>query len=595
MPHYCVSLAVLGCLLPISGAADERLGKPYQEFLSGPVSYLITKAERQAFGNLKTDSERDSFMERFWEVRNPAPGSGQNDFREEYYRRVAWANAQYGNDAGSDGWRTDRGRTYILFGRPQTSSSWVGQQELYPIELWFYANPGLTELPPFFYVLFCDKDGIGGYRFYHPWIDGPDKLIRGTAGGTKESAYRYLRSISAELAAASLSFIPGEPADTETYSGSMASASILRGIQAYSQMPSYVAAMSERSQRLARVTSRVEFDLARTNLLVFAAREKGEAWLHWQLQVHDPKQPKVAGGRVRYDVAARLYSGGKLVYERSDAPGFAVPAGGAEELNRKPFIYEARMPVVEGRYKLTVTAHNPAAGKTYEASRDFAVLNDAGQGLLSEIVVVSKIERDHRARPFQFGGVKFTPSPTGEAATGAGLRIFYELILPDPRPEELTVEYVIGGVANKLRKTFEDKIDAKLADEFRSLFTSKTLPLDGLPPGSYQLALRVKNTRTGAVIANSAPFHLTAGGESAPPVTISQGQADTPQWIAATQYERALCWLAQDRRGEAISALQASWESSRSPAVHQLLQKLQQRPPESSRARQTQGKGFQDE
>ena len=532
---------------------------------------------------LKTDEERDAFIERFWEVRNPAPGTGQNEFKEDFYRRLAYANAFYGRDAGSDGWRTDRGRAYILFGRPQTTMNWSGNQELYPTELWFYSNPGLAELPPFFYILFFDRDGIGGYRFYHPYVDGPDKLMRsGNGGGSKDAAYKYIKNISAELAYATLSLIPGEPVDTDTYSGSMASANIVRAAQAYNQMPSYVSVIMERSARLTRVTSRVVYNLPRVHLLTFLVWDNGRPWLHWQIQAQDPTQPKAVNGRVDYRVAARLYANDKLVVERTDEPSFPAAAGSEESLRRRAFIYEDRMPVVEGRFRLTVSAWNKASNRTLEASADVLVPSLAGRTHIGDILVISRFEPDRRQRPFQFGGVKLYPSPNATTTSAAGLRICYQITLPEPRPDEVALEYVVGGVANKFRKTFQDKLDLKAADSYGSLITSKSLPLDEFPPGAYQVVVRAKDSRTGRITAASAPFTVVAGPDEPQPIVISQGRLDTPQWTAANEYERALCWLSQGRKKEAVTALEASWQLSRNPAVNHLLQELQKesRPPE---------------
>jgi GWxTD domain-containing protein len=327
-----VSICLLALTIAPATVAD-RPAKQYQGFLRGPVSYLITRFEREAFQSLATDDERDRFIERFWEARNPTPSTGQNEFKDEFSRRVAYVNAFYGRNAGSDGWRTGRGRTYLLFGKPRTTMNWSGNQELYPAELWFYSNPGLTEVPAFFYVLFFDKDGIGGYRFYHPCIDGPDKLLRSAnGGGTAAAAYTYLKNIGAELAYCSLSLIPGEPVGTTNYTGSMASAEIIRGIQGYNQMPSYVSTIQTRLARLESVTSRVHYDLARTSLLAFLVWEKGEPWVNWQFEVQDPKQPKASQGQARYQMTARLYSGGKLVIERTDTPHFAVAPGQEQSL-----------------------------------------------------------------------------------------------------------------------------------------------------------------------------------------------------------------------------------------------------------------------
>lgn len=573
------SISLLIGLLMAAGLlcaqAKPALAKRHQDWLSNEVSLLITRPERTAFLALKTDLDRDAFVERFWEIRNPDPGTGRNEFKEEFYRRVAWAAAHYGRDAGSEGWRSDRGRTYILFGRPQTTMNYHGNQELYPTELWFYSNPGLSELPPFFYILFFDKDGIGGYRFYHPYADGPDKLMR--AGPTKAQAYQYLRGVSNELARASLTFIPGEPADTETFSGSMASGRILDGVNGYREMPSYVSLVQQRAARLERITTRIDYDVARTNLLTFVTYEKGEPWLHWQIEVRDPLQAKASSGQVQYRVAARLYANGRLVLERTDKPAFAVPDPPPADLAKRPWIYEDRMPVSEGRYRLAIAVQNPASGRLYEATKEFIVERPGDRPTISELLIVAKREPDTRERAFQFSGVKFSPSPQGHVSAAPGLMICYQVSAPEPRPAELSVEYIIGNVATKFRRTLEDKLDLRMADSSGTLLTAKTLPMADVPPGNYQLVVQVRDPKTGKISARSAPVVVLAESNEPVPIVISPVRTVSREWQAAVKYERALCLLSQDRPAEAIVSLEASRSLSPNPAVEGLLLHLYER------------------
>jgi GWxTD domain-containing protein len=82
------------------------------------VPYLVSAEEQGAFQKLRTDEEREMFIEMFWLRRDPTPGTVENEFRNEYYRRIVLANQRYGTRAGIPGWRTDRGRILILHGPP---------------------------------------------------------------------------------------------------------------------------------------------------------------------------------------------------------------------------------------------------------------------------------------------------------------------------------------------------------------------------------------------------------------------------------------------------------------------------------------------
>lgn len=127
----------------------EKEGKFYKDWLQKDVTYIITDEERKAFKNLSTDEERDSFIEQFWLRRDPTPDTQENEYKEEHYRRIAYANEHYGS--GIPGWKTDRGRIYIMYGpadeieshpsggsyeRPSEEGG--GSTSTYPFEIWRY-------------------------------------------------------------------------------------------------------------------------------------------------------------------------------------------------------------------------------------------------------------------------------------------------------------------------------------------------------------------------------------------------------------------------------------------------------------------------
>ncbi|HKV49417.1 MAG TPA: GWxTD domain-containing protein [Candidatus Acidoferrales bacterium] len=102
---------------PLATEAGTKTG-PYWEWLDEDVLYIITPAERSNFLQLKTDEQRDEFIKEFWERRNPAPGAADNTYKDEHYRRIAYANEHFASPSGIPGWKTDRGRIYITWGPP---------------------------------------------------------------------------------------------------------------------------------------------------------------------------------------------------------------------------------------------------------------------------------------------------------------------------------------------------------------------------------------------------------------------------------------------------------------------------------------------
>jgi GWxTD domain-containing protein len=130
-------------------ALKIELSKTYKKWLDEDVRWIITDEEKSAFMQLSNDEERDQFIEAFWQRRDPTPDTEENEFKEEHYRRIAYANEHFA--AGIPGWKTDRGRTYIVFGpadeieshpsggsyeRPMEEGG--GETSTFPFETWRY-------------------------------------------------------------------------------------------------------------------------------------------------------------------------------------------------------------------------------------------------------------------------------------------------------------------------------------------------------------------------------------------------------------------------------------------------------------------------
>jgi len=130
-------------------ALKQELGSTYKKWLNEDVRWIITPEELSAFKQLSNDEERDQFIEQFWLRRDPTPDTPENEFKEEHYRRIAYANEHFA--AGKPGWMTDRGRIYIIFGPPDEIDSHPsggdyqrpmeeggGETSTYPFEDWRY-------------------------------------------------------------------------------------------------------------------------------------------------------------------------------------------------------------------------------------------------------------------------------------------------------------------------------------------------------------------------------------------------------------------------------------------------------------------------
>jgi GWxTD domain-containing protein len=178
-----ISTPALFCFISALGA--QTISSNWAET---DVAYIITDQERGAFNRLLNDNEREKFVEQFWLRRDPTPDTVENEFKEEHYRRIAYANERFG--AGVPGWKTDRGWIYIKFGPPDQIESHPGESyqrpleqgggttSTYPFEQWRYRH--LNNIGNVFE--FIDHTNAGEYRLI---VDPTDKYALANLRGDR--------------------------------------------------------------------------------------------------------------------------------------------------------------------------------------------------------------------------------------------------------------------------------------------------------------------------------------------------------------------------------------------------------------------------
>jgi GWxTD domain-containing protein len=182
-PRRALTPIFSACILAITAAvvltawpsttpqASPPLATPYNKWLTEDVAYIITDQERAAFKSLTTNEEREHFIEQFWLRRDPTPGTVENEFKEEHYRRIAYANQHYASSI--PGWKTDRGRIYIIYGPPDEIEShpYSDASIPHPFEQWryrFIEGVGANVI-----IEFVDRTGKGEYRMTRDPSNGP--------------------------------------------------------------------------------------------------------------------------------------------------------------------------------------------------------------------------------------------------------------------------------------------------------------------------------------------------------------------------------------------------------------------------------------
>lgn len=144
--------------------AQTIQGDKYSKWLNQDVVYIINDAERAAFERLTTDEERDKFVEQFWAQRDPTPGTSENEFKKEHYRRIAYANRRFQAASGRPGWQTDRGHMYIVYGPPDEIDSHPSPapKGTRPYEIWTYRH--VEGVGDNLSLTFVDQTGHGDYH-----------------------------------------------------------------------------------------------------------------------------------------------------------------------------------------------------------------------------------------------------------------------------------------------------------------------------------------------------------------------------------------------------------------------------------------------
>lgn len=138
----------------------SHLSPEYERWLDEDVRWIITRQERAEFLSLTNKPDRDRFIEMFWLRRDPTPGTSENEYKEEHYRRIAYANAHFASKI--PGWSTDRGRSYILLGPPDSIQTYVESGFSKATEVWHYhAVPGDRNETD---LRFVDSCSCGDYR-----------------------------------------------------------------------------------------------------------------------------------------------------------------------------------------------------------------------------------------------------------------------------------------------------------------------------------------------------------------------------------------------------------------------------------------------
>jgi GWxTD domain-containing protein len=479
------------------GIQEEAIGKlpeHHRKWLTEEVTYLISPVEREVFLKLESEQEREAFVEAFWRKRDENPTTLENEYRDEHYKRLAYVNEFFGRDSPGPGWRTDRGRYYILLGPPRNRQNFDGSDEVYPAELWFYDNPDLKRygLPPFFFLLFFRRHGAGELEIYSPVLDGPQSLLTGTDTKTSdfradiERAYNALYEVDPELAQASLSFRTdeGDTAQFQAVSfGTMALMDQIVGVPFHGVDTSY-------AERLDFERGAVESDylfryFASTAAVDVLEGDDGVSFLHWVVEmppeniafVQDP-ETRVYSTSFIVSVEAVLRDDPNRVVLQSRNESFVELTESQQASLHRPFAYTGMTPLVPGAYDFQVILRNRACPSRVEKDciKSYTLLSEpvdvpstTGKALRGLVLGYGSESKPGTPlyRAYRFGTVEILPNPSEVFTIGDAMTVAVIHAAPDTSRLRLLVESQDppGGTMIDQTVTLKDRIASPLVQE----------------------------------------------------------------------------------------------------------------------------------
>ena len=542
----------------------------YRTWLTDEVNYIISNDEKEAFLQLPNDEERDKFIEHFWELRNPAPGTPENSYKDEIYRRIEYAKAFL------KGVHTDMGRIYITLGEPKQRGKYYGRSEVRPMEIWFYENVN-PALPPYFYILFYDRDNTGDMRLYSPYMDGPSKLATSVlnVNNNKASFDAIDRTLGREVARTTLSLLPGEPVDMQNATASLQS-DVMLGI--VKNLPNHplTKEMLNQKQFAESVSHRIVLSDEYIDVITVPLRDSaGNFNLHYLLRLHRPADFSIGQADNKFfynvDFSARVYGpDNKLIFRQEKEVTKYLDNMEAERLRSSLFGYEGWIALTPGEYRIEFLLSNKLTKTAYRAERKIVIPKAPTQGLrLSDVVAFSDAQgvgpgRDYL--PFTMGGVKFMPL-SGDELTfvpGQNINVFYQIWEPAADPGSLKgktiqVDYGYGRLGSAGdAKTIHEQVAREQFDPFGSMVSGKKISLTDAAPGNYRLVISAADPENPQKVYASLAFRVYSMPNAAPPFDVYDPGLADDVIKGVPEFNRALTSLAFNDKDASVQWFKAS-------------------------------------
>jgi len=494
-----------------------ELKKAYKDWLEKDVAYIITDEERKAFKKLATDDERERFIEEFWRRRDPDPDTDENEFREEYYERIAYANEHFAS--GIPGWKTDRGRIWIMYGKPDETETHPsggsyqrepqeggGSTTTYPFERWFYRYlPGVGSGVE---IEFVDPTGSGEYRIARN-PDEKDALLTIPGAGL---------TLAEEMGLAN-------KADRVANMGGVGMVGYMREQDSPFSRLQLLADLSRPPQiKFNDLASAVNTPVIEDNPLNFDVRvdffRQSDERVITAFTIQTDNQNLVfkdSGGLQE----AQLNIFGKITHVSGRRAGVfedpVITRATTEELTEakgRKSAYQKAVALAPGRYRVDIIVRDIASGATGVRHQGFEVPKyDPAKLSTSTLVLAVKLEGlgDQPAvGMFTIGNAKVIPNVSGTFHRGSPVGVYMQIynagIDQTTLRPAVDVEYALMKDGKELGKQLEDWRGN--SDAGQRLTLSKLIDSRGLTPGDYKVEVRVRDHVSGQSLVQSAKFAI---------------------------------------------------------------------------------------
>lgn len=500
----------------------KELETPWKNWREIDVAYIISDEERQAFKRLQTDEERQQFVEQFWLRRDPTPDTEENEFKEEHYRRIAYANERYAS--GIPGWKTDRGRIYIAFGpADEVESHPSGGSYQRPME----EGGGTTSTYPFEKWRYRWIEGIGSdinIEFVDPTMTGEYRM---TMDPSEKDALLYVPgaglTMMEQMGMANKADRFSRTDGTRLGTGTSPLPARMNQFERLDQFAKLQKPPQVKFKDLeAAVTSTIRYNTlpmrVRTDFIpitptsIFAS-------VTLQFDRKDLQFSQKEGiSKAVVNIYARISSmARRTVNVFEDVVTVEVPQEMLQQALSGASIYQKTVPLPPGKYRLNVVAKDITGGNmtTYETAMEVPRFDEETLQA-STVILADLIEkvptRSIGTGQFVIGGSKVRPRMSESFRRDEKLGIYvqlYNLSLNEiTHKPSGTIDYEITKNGSN-QKVFEFTEELEKLQGSSQITVEKLLPLNSFEPGSYTLRMKVTDKTKNQTITPSATFTVS--------------------------------------------------------------------------------------